>query len=127
MVETIVIDIPVHDQVPDLVLKPVGPDSISIEIAQVMKGDKGDTGDTGPIGPVGPEGPQGPAGSSATYTWVQSSPLAIWTIPHNTGRFPSVTVVNTDGITLTPDVRYIDDNIVRVTHSVPLTGKAYLN
>ena len=127
MVETIIIDIPVQDQTPELILKPVGPDQISIEIAQVMKGDKGDKGDQGDPGPEGPEGPEGPPGSSATYTWTQSLPLAIWTIPHNTGRYPTVVVVNAAGIVVTPDIRYIDDNIVRVTHSTALTGKAYLN
>lgn len=126
MVDTIIIEIPIEDQIPDLVLTPIGTDSISIEIAQVIKGDKGDKGDTG-VGEPGPVGPPGPPGSSATYTWNQTSPLAIWTIPHNTGRFPSVTVVNSSGIVVTPDVRYIDDNTVRVTHSVALTGIAYLN
>lgn len=128
MVDTIEIEIPIQDQIPDLILKPVGPDQISIEIAQVVKGDKGDPGEEGPPGPPGEPGPIGPPGPPlGTFTWTQTSALTIWTIPHNLGRFPSVTVVNGSDVVVTPDIRYMDNNTVRVTHSVALTGKAYLN
>lgn len=66
-------------------------------------------------------------GSMTTYTWDQASALAVWTIPHNLGRFPSVTVVDGLGVKVEPDVTYTDANTVTVTHSAALAGKAYLN
>lgn len=118
---TIEIEIPIQDQIPDLILKPVAPDQITIEIGNVMKGDKGDPGDPGPPGPAGPPGPV------VTFIWEQALPAAIWTVPHNLGRFPSVMVVTNTGAVITPDILYIDNNTVRISHSSALSGKAYLN
>lgn len=74
----------------------------------------------------GPPGPGGGGGGS-TYTHIQSTPLATWTVAHNLNRFPSITVVDNLGNQIYPDVRYIDNDIIQVTHSVPLTGRAYCN
>ena len=77
----------------------------------------------------GPQGPQGPpgGGAGATYTHIQSVAAAVWTVPHNLGRYPSITVVDNLGGQLYPDVRYLDADIAQITHSVPLTGRAYCN
>lgn len=77
----------------------------------------------------GPQGPQGPpgGGAGATYTHIQSVPAAVWTVAHNLGRYPSITVVDNLGGQLYPDVRYVDADIAQITHSVPLTGRAYCN
>ena len=77
----------------------------------------------------GPQGQQGPpgGGAGATYTHIQSAAAAVWTVAHNLDRYPSVTVVDNLGGQLYPDVRYIDADIVQITHSVPLTGRAYCN
>lgn len=74
-------------------------------------------------------GPPGPPGGStgATYTHTQSSPATVWTIAHNLGRYPSLTVVDNLGGQLYPDVRYLDADIAQITHSVPLTGRAFCN
>lgn len=77
-------------------------------------------------GPPGPPGPPG-GGAGATYTHTQSIPAAVWTVAHNLGRFPSVSVVDHLGGLLTPDVRYLDADLVQVIHSTPLIGKAYCN
>lgn len=77
-------------------------------------------------GPPGPQGPPG-GGAGATYTHTQSVAAAVWTVPHNLGRYPSITVVDNLGGQLYPDVRYIDTDIAQITHSVPLTGRAYCN
>lgn len=68
-----------------------------------------------------------PGGEGSTYTWNQVQALATWTIPHNLGRFPSVTAVDTTGGVVIPDLRYIDKNVVQITHGAALAGKAYLN
>lgn len=83
-------------------------------------------GIAGPPGPPGPAGPAGPGGGSA-YTHTQSIAAAVWTAPHNLGRFPSVSVVDTAGNKVEPDVQWVDSNIVQITHGSARTGKAYFN
>lgn len=77
-------------------------------------------------GPPGPQGPPG-GGAGATYTHIQSVAAAVWTVAHNLGRHPSITVVDNLGGQFYPDVRYVDADIAQITHSVPLTGRAYCN
>ncbi len=77
-------------------------------------------------GPPGPQGPPG-GGAGATYTHVQSLPSSVWTVAHNLGRYPSITVVDNLGGELLADVRYLDDDLAQITHSVPLIGRAYCN
>lgn len=77
-------------------------------------------------GPPGPPGPPG-GGAGATYTHIQALPASVWTVAHNLGRYPSITVVDNLGGELFADVRYIDSAIAQITHSVPLTGRAYCN
>lgn len=67
------------------------------------------------------------SGSASTYTWTQSISLAVWTIPHNLGRFPSVTVVDNLNNKIEPDIQYIDNNSLQIINGVALVGKAYLN
>ena len=77
-------------------------------------------------GPRGPQGIPGPAGG-ATYTHTQSIAAAVWTVPHNLGRHPSVAVTDHLGNLVHPDVCYLDDDLVQITHGTPLTGFAYCN
>lgn len=65
--------------------------------------------------------------TASTFTWPQAIPLAVWTIPHNLGRYPSVTVVDTTGAKVEPDISYVDSNIIQITHGAAFAGKAYLN
>lgn len=62
-----------------------------------------------------------------TYTYIQSFPASVWTIPHNLNAYPSVSVVDNSNNVLVCNVNYIDENIVQVTHGYPLIGRAYLN
>lgn len=77
-------------------------------------------------GPRGPAGPSGGAGG-ATYTYTQATASAVWTVPHNLGRYPSVVVADHLGNVVIADVAYLDENTIRVTHATPLTGVAYCN
>ncbi|MCD5994137.1 hypothetical protein KDX38_11090 [Pseudomonas sp. CDFA 602] len=61
------------------------------------------------------------------FTYTQSTASAGWTVPHNLGKRPSVTVVGTDEAVVLADVSYTDDNIVQITFGAPFAGKAYLN
>jgi hypothetical protein len=78
---------------------------------------------TGPQGPSGRDGAPG----GTTFQWDQEIALAVWTVPHNLQRFPSVTVVDHLGNRVEPDVTYIDDNIVQIIHGRPEIGRAYFN
>lgn len=70
----------------------------------------------------------GGSGTGATtFTWNQTIPLTVWTIPHNMSRYPSVTVVDTSGNRVEPDVTYQSNDIVQVVHGAAFAGKAYLN
>lgn len=93
---------------PQLILDVVPPTEIFISIAPAIIVDTG-------------------SGSTTTFTWTQSIPLAVWTIPHNLGRYPSITVVDTLNNTVYPDVSYTDNNTVQITHGSAFAGKAYLN
>ncbi|WP_440105431.1 hypothetical protein [Acidovorax sp. BL-A-41-H1] len=75
---------------------------------------------------VGPRGPEGPGGG-AGYVHPQATPLSVWTVAHNLGRRPSVTVTDHLGNVVVADVLYLDDDIVQVSHGVPFAGFAYCN
>ncbi|QHE96875.1 hypothetical protein LCG56_26995 [Pseudomonas cannabina pv. alisalensis] len=66
-------------------------------------------------------------GSGAGFEFVQGLAIPVWTIPHNLNRFPSVTVVDSTGSRIEPDVKYLDANIIQITHGAAYAGKAYLN
>lgn len=99
-----IIDIEIIQNSLDIVLVPITSPAIDITLAQGS-----------------------PTTYPTTYTWNQTVPLAIWTIPHNLNRFPSVMVVDGLNQQIVPDVTYIDQTTLRITHGSPLTGKAYLN
>lgn len=71
-------------------------------------------------------GPPGAPGGS-TYTHTQAIPAAVWTVPHNLGRRPSVTVADHLGNVVHADVAYLDNDLVQVTHGSAITGFAYCN
>ena len=69
--------------------------------------------------------PGAPGGS--TYTHTQAIAAAVWTVPHNLSRRPSVTVTDHLGNVVHADVSYLDDNLVQVAHGTAITGYAYCN
>jgi hypothetical protein len=73
----------------------------------------------------GGRGPAGPAG--AGYVHTQEAAAATWTITHNLGRHPSVTVVDSGGSVVIGDVAYVTANQVTVSFSAAFSGTAYLN
>jgi len=77
-------------------------------------------------------GRQGPAGrpgvnGGETYSHHQATPADVWTVPHNLQRRPSVMVTDLAGNTVISDIRYVDDNIIQITHGRPVAGFAYCN
>jgi hypothetical protein len=62
-----------------------------------------------------------------TYTHDQASPSSSWTITHNLGRRPSVTIVDSAGNVQIGEVLYNSDNQITVTFAASFGGYAYLN
>lgn len=80
----------------------------------------------------GPQGPAGPPGTDGDlhYTHNQMVALTTWTVTHNLGKVPSVTVIDSAGSVVEGD--YSPDpldslNKMTLSFSVPFAGKAYFN
>jgi hypothetical protein len=67
------------------------------------------------------------AAGGVSYEFSQPSPATVWSVAHNLGMHPSVTVVDTGGTVVMPDVHYNDPNTVTVSFGGATSGKAYLN
>lgn len=82
--------------------------------------------DTDEPTPVG--GPGGPGGTGdLTFVHNQVTLSASWAVTHNLGKFPAVSVVDTGGSTIIPNVIYVDVNHVTVSFAAATSGKAYCN
>lgn len=64
---------------------------------------------------------------TSTYVYEQLSASSSWSIAHNMGKYPSVTVVDSGGSLVVGEVTYINDNSLTVSFAYPFSGKAYLN
>lgn len=60
------------------------------------------------------------------FVHTQAASSATWTINHNLGGYPSVTIDDGTGVELVADVAYASDNQIVVSFSSARTGKAYL-
>ncbi len=65
--------------------------------------------------------------TDSTFVFTQGVASTTWNIQHNLGKFPSVSVVNTNDFVIHGEVEYIDNNNVTLTFSAGFTGKAFLN
>lgn len=72
-------------------------------------------------------GPPGPAGGSPSYVHNQATPMAIWTINHNLGWNPNVTIVDSGQSVVEGDITYLNVNTVRASFSAAFSGMAYLS
>ena len=80
------------------------------------------------VGPQGPKGDTGAQGASGgNYKHTQSSPSATWTIAHNLGYNPSVSVVDSAGSQVEGNTVWTDINTVTITFSGAFSGVAYLS
>lgn len=62
-----------------------------------------------------------------TYVYSQMSASKEWNINHNLDKNPSVTVVDSAGTVVTGEIKYIDNNNIKITFSGIFSGKAFLN
>lgn len=61
------------------------------------------------------------------YTHTQSTASSTWTITHNLGFRPAVSVVDSGGNHVIGDVNYVSVNVLTVSFSAPFGGSAYLS
>ena len=64
---------------------------------------------------------------SGNYTHTQSVSSATWTITHNLGYRPAVSVVDSGGNHVVGDVNYVSVNALTISFSAPFGGSAYLS
>lgn len=69
---------------------------------------------------------KGPKGDSAGYTHNQGTPAATWTIAHNLGFYPSVSLYSAGGVTMFGTVVNLSLNVLQVSFEVPVAGTARL-
>ena len=67
------------------------------------------------------------AGAIASYRHIQTVPSAVWTIPHNLGFYPNVSVVDSTGREVVGEITYVNMNTVQLTFSAAFGGEAYLS
>ena len=60
-------------------------------------------------------------------THVQTIPSTTWIIEHALNKFGSVTVVDDDNNVIIGEVHYQDKNIIVITFSEAVSGKAFIN
>ena len=65
--------------------------------------------------------------SVTTFTFIQAAAATVWNIPHNLGKFPSVSIINNNNIVINGEITYIDNNNITLTFSAGFAGTAYLN
>lgn len=93
----------------------------------------GAQGTQGVRGPQGTQGVQGPAGVVETivpfvsFEYTQGSASNSWTINHNLGFKPNVTVVDSAGNIMEGEITYTNSNSLTVSFSAGFSGKAYLS
>lgn len=101
--------------------------------------DPGVAGPVGPVGPIGPQGiqgiqgiqgptgPQGEPSGPVYYSHTQYSASDTWTITHNLGYYPNVTVMDSAGTIVEGSIGYPNVNTVVLTFSAAFAGNAHLS
>lgn len=78
------------------------------------------------LGVQGPPGADG-EGANETFVHVQDAPAAVWSVQHDLGRWPSVTIVDSAGNNVFGAVKYHSEDLVEISFSAAFSGRAYLN
>lgn len=65
----------------------------------------------------------GPAGTAGAVFEQSFTALATWTVNHNMGRNPDITVLNTGGMVVSADVRHNSVNQAVIYFNSPFTGR----
>lgn len=65
-------------------------------------------------------------GSPRTFDHLQISPARVWTINHNLGLRPAVSIVDSGGAEIEADVRHTNPNQLVIRFAIPVAGMARL-
>lgn len=72
------------------------------------------------------KGPQGASGGDI-FEHNQTTPSYDWTVNHNLGRYPELTILGTDGNQIITDIEHVNINTAIVHFGAPIIGKAVCN
>lgn len=67
------------------------------------------------------------AKQASGFVYTQNTPASVWSVTHNLGKRPSVTIVDTGENVVIGEVKYTDNNSVVLTFTAAFSGKAYFN
>ena len=70
---------------------------------------------------------KGTSNIDKTYVHTQSVASNTWSITHNLGKFPSVSVVDSAENLVLGDITYTNNNSLTISFSATFSGKAYIN
>lgn len=81
------------------------------------------------LGQQGIPGPQGVPGTGGDLTYVHTQGVAstTWTVNHNLGKYPTVTIMDSAGDEVEGDISYVSANTLTLTFHAAMGGVAYLN
>lgn len=71
-------------------------------------------------------GPPGPSLAGSSYTHTQASAASTWSIPHNLGYRPTVSVYTTGGVEVEAEVAHLSANVLEARFAAPMAGSARL-
>lgn len=118
-----IIEVPVPEVVEVEVSGPAGLTAYELAVEQGFSGTLAEWFDS----LKGDQGDQGPPGPDAHYVHTQAVASDTWSVTHNLGKRPSVTVVDTSGNECWGDVEYTDVDSLIISFSAPFSGEAILN
>lgn len=112
-------EIAVTIQTTDVAAQIINPAAVTIALDR-----QGPQGGQGIQGLQGNQGVPGPDGTVEDYTHTQASGLDTWTVNHNLGRYPIVSVLSPGGVEIEAAVQHITVNQLLVQFASALTGTA---
>lgn len=69
----------------------------------------------------------GGGGDDLHFTFAQDLASTSWSVVHNLGKFPSVTIIDSSGNVVFGDVNHTSDNALTISFATAFSGTAYLN
>ena len=78
---------------------------------------KGDPGEPGPPGEF--------VVGDVSYTHEQGTPASVWTVQHNLGYNPAISITDSGGSVQYGEIRHLDHDTVEITFLYPFGGKAF--
>lgn len=78
-------------------------------------------------GLTGADGGTQPGTGDSNYVHTQALASSTWTVDHNLGKYPSVSVVDSANDEVEGGIKHVSINQLILTFSAPFTGRAFIN